>query len=66
MKDFQETIENDVKNTLRESFHYGHESLTQFWKLNGEAICNDVYENLTDTVRDYEASYDKLIGDVHL
>lgn len=66
MADFQKTIEKDVKNTLRESFHYGEASLTKFWELNGETICNDVYESLTDTVRDYEASYDNIIGDVHL
>ena len=62
MCDFQEVIEKDVKTTLKESFNYGERSLEQFWKLNGETICDTVYEALTREVREQEEIYTKLIG----
>ncbi len=59
---FEEVIEKDVKTTLREHYDYGEASISQFWDLAGEAICNEVYTTLTAILQDKADFYSEVIG----
>jgi len=59
---YEEVIEQDIKNTLREHFNYGEASIEQFWQLNGEAICSKTYTSLTNTLADMADAYTNIIG----
>ncbi len=66
MCDYEEVIEQDTKTTLREHYGYGEASIEQFWKLNGEAICDEAYQAISDRLNDFETTYSEIIGDTHL
>ncbi len=59
---YEEVIEHDTKATLREHFNYGEASLEQFWRLEGEAICNDTYTALTAILHTKAEAYTNIIG----
>ena len=62
MCNYEEVIEQDIKTTLREHYGYGEASIEQFWKLEGEKICSDAYQALTDTLAEKAESYTNIIG----
>ena len=63
---YEEVIEQDTKTTLREHYNFGEASIEQFWKLEGEAICNEVYTTLTAVLMDKVNNYTKIVGDIEL
>ena len=66
MCDYEDVIEQDVKTIFKDHFGYGQHSIEQFWRLEGEAICEAVYEALTEVLIVKEANYSELIGDIEL
>jgi len=61
---YEEVIEQDIKTTLKEHYGYGEASIEQFWKLEGESICDETYQAISDTLAEKEVSYNIIIGDI--
>ncbi len=66
MCDYEEVIKQDVELALRENYGYGDKSIEQFWLLNGEQICEDAYESITDILYEAENKYSSIVGDIEL
>ena len=62
MCSYEEVIEQDTKTALREHYGYGEASIEQFWKLEGEAICDEAYQAITEVLYTKANSYTDIIG----
>lgn len=62
MCSYEEVIEQDTKTTLREHYSYGELSIDQFWRLNGEKICEEAYQAISDSLANKAENYTKFIG----
>ena len=64
ISDFETVLKADVELTLKDHYGYGKHSIEQFWKLNGEAMLNKLYNSVSQELAELENNYTSIIGDI--